>query len=92
MKKSDVYFLTLQGDLLLYIHFIRESNFQVYVFSIKNLMKWIFFFDHYHYARWGTCLDIYFNFIRGNFSFQKSYRQFSKMAVDPGPLTKQRKN
>ena len=55
-------------------------------------MKWIFVFDHYHYARWGTCLDISCNFIRGNFSFQKSYRRFLKVALDPGSLTKQRKN
>ena len=52
-------------------------------------MKWIFTFDHYHYARWGTvhlfdlmnlldtCPDIYCNFVSGNFSFQ-----FSKMALD----------
>ena len=57
-------------------------------------MKWIFAFDHYHYARWGTvhlfdlmnlhdtCQDIYRNFVSRNFSFQKSYRRFSKMALD----------
>ena len=51
--------------------------------------------DRYHYARWGTvhlfhlmnlhdtCPDIiYRNFVSGSFSFQKSYRRFSKMAPD----------
>ena len=33
--------LKLQVDFLLYIRSIRESNFQVYFFSIKNLMKCI---------------------------------------------------
>ena len=86
--------LTLQVDFLLYFRSTRESDFQLYIFSIKNLMKWIFAFGHCHYERWGivhlfdlmnlhhTCPDIYRNFISGNFSFQKSYQQFSKMGLD----------
>ena len=50
--------------------------------------------DHYHYARWCSvplmdliqldinCPDIYRKFSNGNFSFQKTVRQFSKMAPD----------
>ena len=53
-------------------------------------MKWIFAFDHYQYACWGTvhlfdlmnlhdiCPDIYCNLTSGNFSFKKSYQRFSK--------------
>ena len=61
---------------------------------MKNLMKWVFSFDHYNYARWATvhvfgmmtlhstCLDVYAEFPKGNFSFQKWNRKISKMALD----------
>ena len=74
----------LEMDILLYIRSLRESNFKLLIFSMKNLMKWIFSFDHYNYARWATvhlfdlmtlhetCPDIYQHFLKGNFSFQKS--------------------
>ena len=62
--------LTLQVDFLLYIHSVRESNVQFYVSSIKNLVKWIFAFNHYHHhvgtvdffdlmSLPDTCQDIY---------------------------------
>ena len=58
-------------------------------------MKWVFSFDHYNYARWATvhllnlmtplstCPDVFAQFLKGNFSVQKSNRRFSKMALDP---------
>ena len=61
---------------------------------MKNFMKWAFSFDHYNYARWAivdlfglmtlhsTCPDIYAQFLKGHFSFQKLNRRFSKMALD----------
>ena len=61
---------------------------------MKDLMKWFFSMDHYHYARWGsvhvfdlvylhiTCPDIYKQFMAGNVSIQKTTRQFSRMAPD----------
>ena len=54
----------------------------------------MFSFDQYNYARWATvhlfdlmtlhstCPDVYDQFLKGNFSFQKSNRRFSKMALD----------
>jgi hypothetical protein len=44
--------LKLQLDILLFVRSIRESNFYLYVLSLKNLMKWFFGLDHYNYARW----------------------------------------
>ena len=61
---------------------------------MKNLMKWVLLFDRVHYARWGTvhgfdlmtlfsiCPDIFLEFAKGHYSFQKSNKQFSKMALD----------
>lgn len=48
MRNDWYLILTLQVDFLLYIRSIRESNFQFYISSIKNLMKWLFVFDRYH--------------------------------------------
>ena len=57
-------------------------------------MKWFFALDHYNYARWQSVHlfnflslqnilpDIYQNFKDGHFSFQKSNREFSSIALD----------
>ena len=86
--------LNLQIYILLYIRVMRESNYHLYVLSMKHLMKWFFGMDHYKYARWGSMHlfdlvylhvmspDIYKEFMAGNFSFQKTMRQFSRMAPD----------
>ena len=86
--------LNLQIEILIFIRSIRESNFKLYVLSLKNAMKWFFAMDHHNYARWGSvhlmdliqlrknCPDIYDEFDKGNFSFQKTNHQFSKMAPD----------
>ena len=86
--------MKLQIEILLFIRSIRESNFTLYVLCVKNLMKWLFAFDHYNYARWVsvllrdltgvhlTCPDVFREFNDGHFSFQKTKRKFSKMALD----------
>ena len=73
---------------------LRESNNKLLVYSMKNLMKWLFSFDRVHYARWGTvhvfdlltlfsiCLDVFLEFVKGHYSLQKSNKKFSKMALD----------
>ena len=57
-------------------------------------MKRVFSFGYYNYARWATvhlfdlmalhstCPDVYVQFLKGNFSFQKSNGRFSKIALD----------
>ena len=86
--------LRLQIGILLFVRSIRESNFVLYVHCLKNAMKWVFALDHHHYARWGSvqlmdlyqlgknCPDVYLEFMKGHFSFQKTCRQFFKMAPD----------
>ena len=72
--------MCLQIDILLFLRSIRESNFRLYVLSLRNLMKWIFGMDHYHYSRWlcihlfdlmhlhFDCPDVYNSFMTGKFS------------------------
>ena len=78
----------MQIHILIFIRALRESNFELYVVSLKSLKKWFFALDHYNYARWLSVhlLDllslenslprIYQNFKDRHFSFQKSNRNF----------------
>ena len=80
--------------ILVYVGSLQESNYELLIHDMKNLMKWVFSFDHYNYARWATvhlfdlvtlhwtCPNVYAQFLKENFSFQKSNRRFSKMALD----------
>ena len=82
--------------VLIYIRSLREGDFQVYIESFISIVKWYHALDHYHYARWGTvhcfdlmlleknCPDIYEQFQKGNFSFQKTNTEFSRIALDQG--------
>ena len=57
-------------------------------------MKWVFSFDRVHYAGWGAvhvfdlmtlfsiCPDVFLEFVKVHYSFQKSNKKFSKMALD----------
>ena len=57
-------------------------------------MKWFFAMDHYNYARWCSvhlfdfsnlefaACSLYEEFDTGNFSFQKTMRNFSSLAPD----------
>ena len=98
-KSSDMCFywdmvLRMQLDILVFVRSMREGNFNAYVASIRRLLKWVFVFDHIHYARWLsvhlfdlTTLekanpDLHAEMMKGKFSFQKSQRMFSKMALD----------
>ena len=38
--------LTLQADILFYARSLRESNYKFLIHAMKNLMKWVFSFDH----------------------------------------------
>ena len=86
--------LGLQLEILLYVRSLRESNFQLYVSALACLMKCFFAKDHYKYDRWCSVhpcdlSDLEFitsslheEFSTGNFSFQKTMRNFSSLAPD----------
>ena len=86
--------LEMQIHILIFIRALRVSNFELFVVSLKSLMKWFFSLDHYNYARWlsvhffdllsveNSLPDTYQNFKDRHFSFQKLNREFSSIAVD----------
>ena len=46
--------MNFELEILAFLRSIREGNFTLYVQSLRNLLKWLFIFDHIHYARWLT--------------------------------------
>ena len=57
---------------------------------MKNLMKWVFSFDHYNYARWATVHlfdlmnfhstrpNVYALFLKGNFPSKNRIEDFQR--------------
>ena len=70
-----------------------EGNLSLHVLSLKQVVKWYYYGDHY-YARWvkvhlydlvnltSTSLYLYKCFSDGCLSFQKSNRKFSSLGID----------
>ena len=66
----------------------------LYIESLRALIIWCFIMDKYNYARWLTVhifelitmhvnhLEVYKNFKKGFFSFQKLNKEFSRMNLD----------
>ena len=83
-----------QVNYLMFIRSEREGNFQWYIFALRKLIRWYFIFDKFNYSQWLSVhlfdsmtvetmfRDIYENFNKGFFDFQKSENQFSQMALD----------
>ena len=69
----------LQTLILMFIRSEKERDFALYVQMLKSIMKHIFAFNHYNYARWLTihiddlmklelvCPNVYKEFCSGNF-------------------------
>ena len=88
--------IDFQLYILLFIRSQREKNFLLYINILRSLMKYIFAFNHHHYARWlsvhvddllrlqHTSVDLYDVFMSGNFVLQKSNNPFSAIALDQG--------
>ena len=86
--------IDLQVLILLYVRSIRVGNFKLHVEVLFKLLILFFIFDHCHYTHWLTMQwfdlytieskfpDLYNYFSNGNFSFQKSNREFSRMELD----------
>ena len=86
--------INMQLQIFLFIRSIREGNFPVYVASIRALIKWLFVFDHYNYSIWLSVhlFDlmtlkhlhpaVYHEMMKGNFSFQKTNSEFSRIATN----------
>ena len=44
--------LKMELDYLLFLRSIRSGNFELYKFSIRQLLPWMFTLDRYNYAHW----------------------------------------
>ena len=81
-------------NYLMFVRSEREGNFRLYILALLKLLKWCFFFDKFNYSRWLSVdlfdlmtvetmfPDIYENFNKGFFTFQKSENKFSQMTLD----------
>ena len=81
-------------EILVFVRSIREGNFHLRVQSLRNLLKWFFALDHTNYVRWLTIHvfdpislptthpNVYKQMLKGFFSFAKTKRPFSQMALD----------
>ena len=97
-KSKSLFFwnmvLDFQLNILIFVRSMREGDFKLYVEILRKLIKWYFIFDKVHYSRWLSVHifdlmtmeikfpDVYENMVGGCFSFQKSSREFSRMALD----------
>ena len=46
--------IDLMLNLLIFVRSIKEGNLSLYVSSLKQVVKWYYSCDHYHYACWVT--------------------------------------
>ena len=86
--------LDFQMKFHVFVRSIREENFDLNTESLRALIIWCFIMDKYYYARWLTVHifelitmhvkhpEVYKNLEKGFFSFQKSNKEFSRMALD----------
>ena len=86
--------MILQILILTFIRSESERDFTFYVQVLKSIVKYIFVFNHYNYARWLTihvddlmklelvCPNVYKGFCSGNFVVRKTINLFSVIALD----------
>ena len=86
--------MALQLAVLLLVRSIRESNFDLYVCSLSEIIPWFFALDRHHYARWGAVHlrdmlmlpvkhpEIAEQFVSGRFTVNRTKRPFSSIACD----------
>ena len=94
MFKYWMLIMKFQINYLVFIRFMREGSFKLFVKILISLVKCFFIFDHCNYARWLsvqiqdllslpiTCPQLYQEFKRGNFVVQISGREFSRTHYD----------
>jgi len=86
--------LQLELTVLVYVRFLRQASFQMYMDALTELATWFHAMDHTNYARRipvhlqdmaslaTTQPDIAREFQAGNFTIQKTCRKFSAIPID----------
>lgn len=90
--KFWVTLLKLETLLLSFVHSLRETNYDLFKDCLKQMLPWLFLFDHPNYGRWLSVRvsdmeplpidspDVQFC-SRGNFVVRKMSRAFLALAV-----------
>ena len=79
--------------IVMFVRSVRDPNFLNYVDIFRSMMPWFFALDHTNYSRWVTVYindilslpcdsELYQKFIKGNFTVNKTGRNFSSMGED----------
>ena len=86
--------LQLELAVLVYVRSLRQGSFQMYLDAWTDLATWFHAMDHTNYARWipvhlrdmvtlpTAHPEIAREFDAGNFTIQKTSRQFSTIPID----------
>ena len=84
--KSLLYWLTvieMETLLLMFVRSLRESDFELFVRCIRDMLPWLFALDHTNYARWMSVFfydltniqnyatDVFLHFKNGAFTIKK---------------------
>lgn len=86
--------LKFERSILLYVRSLRESDFNLYIASLENLVPWFFALDRIHYSRWTSVHikdmknlkiknpEVFEQFQNGKFVVHRTKNAFSAMALD----------
>jgi hypothetical protein len=86
--------MNLECLLLTFVRSMRESNFLLFVQTLKDICPWLFSLDMTHYARWLPIFvktleelpirhpKVYDDFLKGHFTSKKSNSAFSAISDD----------
>ena len=80
--------------MLLFVQSIRSGNFEMFIGVLDQFRPWLFALDHTNYARWLPVfiwsletlpqqnLNVYEQFLKGQFTTQKEIRKFLRISDD----------
>ena len=90
---ANFWFTVIEMEILLFVFIrsLRESDFQTFITCLRQMMTWFAALDHVHYFRWMSVFlkdldnlptSLLNEFVRGNFTVNKTVRVFSGMGID----------
>ena len=83
--------IKLETLLFTFVRSVRESNFDLFVQCLEEILPWMCVLDHTNYTRWLPVfimdmkhlpMDVLTEFMKGNFTVKNSVRQFSALGTD----------
>ena len=84
----------MMANLLNVLYATRTGKWRLYLESLRNILPYVFAYDHLNYAKYMTALlgemlnleqshpNIYREFVAGNFCVQLSPHSFSRVGAD----------